>query len=46
MNRKIHVLIIEDDFRVAEINRSLVERVADFEVDGVVKSGDEAIVFL
>lgn len=46
MNRKIRVLIIEDDFRVAEINRSLVERVADFEVDGVVKSGDEAIAFL
>lgn len=46
MNRKIHILIIEDDFRVAEINRSLVERVADFVVDGAVKSGDEAIAFL
>lgn len=46
MNQKLHVLIIEDDFRVAEINRQLVEQVEGYEVDAVAKTGDEAIAFL
>lgn len=46
MNRKIHVLIVEDDFRVAEINRRLVEQVNGYVVDGIAKTGDEAIAFL
>lgn len=46
MNSEIHVLIIEDDFRVAEITRGLVEKIDGFMVDGIAKSGDEAIVFL
>lgn len=46
MSSEIHILIIEDDFRVAEINRGLVERNDGFTVDGIAKSGDEAITFL
>lgn len=43
MNQKLHVLIIEDDFRVADINRQLVEQVEGYVVDGIAKTGDEAI---
>ena len=46
MKQVLHVLIIEDDFRVAEINRQLVEQVAGYQVDGVAKTGDEAMAFL
>lgn len=46
MNRKLHVLIIEDDFRVAEINRQLVEQIDGYQVDGIAKTGNEAIAFL
>lgn len=46
MRQMLHVLIIEDDFRVAEINRQLVEQVAGYQVDGVAKTGDEAMAFL
>lgn len=46
MNQKFHVLIIEDDFRVAEINRQLVEQVEGYQVDAVAKTGDEAMAFL
>ncbi|PSL41852.1 two-component system, CitB family, response regulator CitT [Planomicrobium soli] len=46
MNQKLHVLIIEDDFRVAEINRQLVKQVEPFQVMAVAKTGDEAIAFL
>ena len=46
MNQKIHVLIIEDDFRVAEINRQLVEQVEGYHVDAAAKTGDEAMAFL
>lgn len=46
MNRSINVLVIEDDFRVAEINRQLVEKVAGFQVIGVAKSAAEALSFL
>lgn len=46
MRQMLHVLIIEDDFRVAEINRQLVEQVAGYQVNGVAKTGDEAMAFL
>lgn len=46
MKQELHVLIIEDDFRVAEINRQLVEQVAGYQVDGIAKTGDEAMDFL
>ena len=46
MKQELHVLIIEDDFRVAEINQQLVEQVDGYVVDGVVKTGDEAMDFL
>ncbi|TWT01515.1 response regulator [Planomicrobium sp. CPCC 101079] len=46
MNEKLHVLIIEDDFRVAEINRQLVEQVEGYQVAAVAKTGDEAMEFL
>ncbi|WP_142829189.1 response regulator [Planococcus soli] len=46
MKQELHVLIIEDDFRVAEINRQLVEQVDGYVVDSIAKTGDEAIAFL
>lgn len=46
MKKAYSVLIIEDDFRVAEINRQYVEKVAGFDVQKVVKSGNEALQYL
>ncbi|WP_340084341.1 response regulator [Siminovitchia sp. FSL H7-0308] len=46
MKKTYSVLIIEDDFRVAEINRQYVEKVAGFDVQKVVKSGNEALQYL
>lgn len=46
MKQELHVLIIEDDFRVAEINRQLVEQIAGYQVAGIAKTGDEAMDFL
>lgn len=46
MNQEFHVLIIEDDFRVADINRQLVEQVDGFQVAEIAKTGDEALDFL
>ncbi|TWT25248.1 response regulator [Planomicrobium sp. CPCC 101110] len=43
MNENLHVLIIEDDFRVAEINRQLVEQIDGFQVKAVAKTAAEAI---
>ncbi|MEK3937199.1 response regulator [Sporosarcina sp. FSL W7-1349] len=42
----IQVLIVEDDFRIAEINRQFVNRVEGFVVAGIVKTGDEALTYL
>ncbi|MDN4606746.1 response regulator [Sporosarcina highlanderae] len=42
----IKVLIIEDDFRIAEINRQFVNRVEGFIVENVVKTGEEALTYL
>jgi len=42
----IPVLIIEDDFRVAEINRRHVENIDGFSVLNVAKTGEEALSYL
>ena len=46
MNDTIRVLIVEDDFRIAEINRQFVNRVDGFTVLDVVKTGKEALAYL
>ncbi len=40
------VLIVEDDFKVAEINAQYVRRVAGFKVLGITKTGKETLAFL
>lgn len=40
------VLIIEDDFRIADINRQFIERVKGFAVLEVVKTSEEALAYL
>lgn len=40
---KFRVLIVEDDPKVASVNRRFVEKLTQFEVAGVVSSGEEAI---
>ncbi|WP_213421877.1 response regulator [Bhargavaea massiliensis] len=40
------VLIVEDDFRVADINRQYVDAVEGFRVSGTARSGQEALDFL
>ncbi|WP_370569607.1 response regulator [Sporosarcina sp. BP05] len=42
----IRVLIIEDDFRIAEINRQFVDRVTGFMALEVVKTGEDALAYL
>jgi response regulator of citrate/malate metabolism len=42
----IRVLIVEDDFRVAEINRKMTERVTEFSVVGTVGTGTEALQYI
>lgn len=46
MPDEIQVLIVEDDFRIADINRQFVNRVEGFAVLAVVKTGEEALTFL
>jgi len=40
------VMIVEDDFMVAEINKGLTEKVAGFRVVKIAKNGKEAIKYL
>lgn len=40
------VLIVEDDFRIADINRAFIEQSAGFEVVGTAKTGAEALEIL
>ncbi len=42
----IKVYIIEDDFRVANINSDFIKKIEGFEVIGVANTGKEAISFL
>ncbi|UJL47192.1 response regulator [Virgibacillus sp. NKC19-16] len=46
MSDNIQVLIIEDDFRIAEINRRYVESLEGYMVQEVVKTGEEALTYL
>lgn len=46
MRETIPVLIIEDDFRIADINRQFVERVEGFTVLDIVKTSEEALAYL
>ncbi|MFY0665554.1 MAG: response regulator [Natronospirillum sp.] len=46
MSQTFGVLIIEDDFRVAEINRQFIEQSPGFQVVGVVKSKAETEAFM
>jgi len=41
--RNIHVLIIEDDVMVAEINKKYTEAVEGYQVVGLVYNGSEAV---
>ncbi|EJL38998.1 hypothetical protein BAG01nite_11210 [Brevibacillus agri] len=38
----IRVLIVEDDLRIAEVNRRFVEKVEGYEVVGIATNGQEA----
>ncbi|PAU74275.1 response regulator [Halomonas salipaludis] len=40
------ILIVEDDFRIADINRAFIERSDGFEVVGMAKTGAEAMAIL
>lgn len=42
----IQVLIVEDDFRVADINRQFVDQVDGFHVVQIAKTGEEALAYL
>lgn len=42
----IRVLIVEDDFRVAEINRKMTERMSEFSVVGTIGTGAGALQFV
>ncbi|TWI53991.1 response regulator [Halalkalibacter nanhaiisediminis] len=46
MGNVFHVLIVEDDFRVAEINRQFVEKIDGFTVLAIAKTGKEALAYL
>ncbi|MDX8044387.1 response regulator [Gracilibacillus sp. S3-1-1] len=43
---RYRVMIVEDDFRVADINKQFVEKVKGFEVVGVAYTGAEALALL
>ncbi|PIC76037.1 response regulator [Sporosarcina sp. P19] len=42
----IRVIIVEDDFRVAKINRQLIEQIAGYEVVSEQRTASETIAFL
>lgn len=42
----IHVLIVEDDPMVAELNKSYLNRIKGFKLAGIVTNGQEALEFL
>ena len=46
MHEAIQVVIIEDDFRIADINHQFVNRVEGFVVAYVAKTGEEALAYL
>ena len=42
----IRVVIVEDDFRVAKINRQLIEQITGYEVVSEQRTASETIAFL
>ncbi|WP_153721988.1 response regulator [Sporosarcina cascadiensis] len=46
MIKTIRVLIVEDDFRVAQINRQLIEQITGFQVLAEMKTAEESLTFL
>ena len=46
MKNNFQVLIIEDDFRIADIHRQFVEKIAGFVVQDTVKTAKEALTHL
>ncbi|WP_060203778.1 response regulator [Sporosarcina koreensis] len=46
MLEPIQVLIVEDDFRIADINRQFVNRVEGFVVAETLKTGEDALTYL
>lgn len=46
MNATLHILIIEDDFRVAGINAELAGQIAGYAAASIAKTGDEAMAYL
>ncbi|MCM3715505.1 response regulator [Alkalihalobacillus oceani] len=46
MTERFHVLIVEDDFRVAEITRQFVEKVPEFEVVATLQTGEATKAYL
>ncbi|MGG0668897.1 response regulator [Lederbergia citrisecunda] len=46
MLEPIQVLIVEDDFRIADINRQFVSRVEGFVVAETLKTGEDALTYL
>ena len=45
-DRAIEVLIVEDDPRIAEINRRFTEKAEGFSVVGIARTGEEAVAWL
>lgn len=46
MNETYSILIVEDDFRIANIHQQFIEKIAGFSVMAAVKTGKEALSFL
>ncbi|GAB3062184.1 response regulator [Virgibacillus ainsalahensis] len=46
MDEKFHVLIVEDDFRIADIHRQYVEKVEGYVVGEAVKTGEDALSYM
>lgn len=46
MTENYHILIIEDDFRIAQIHQQYIENVEGLTVSAAVKTGEEALTFL
>lgn len=46
MIRTLQVIIVEDDFRVAKINRQLIEQIAGYEVVSETRTASETMAFL
>src|SRR5690606_31889698 len=45
-DKPIEVLIVEDDPRIAEINRRFTEKEEGFSVVGIARTGEEAVTWL